>query len=194
MPPYRLPSSVWPVIDKKYRYSEWLFMDLYSSLCPPLSLLFLPFAPQHLIPYPALPPPPTFPAAQVRVPPRQWCILRQLRDHGCSARHRHGADALGVTLHVLYPPLLFQIRARESSHQKGEGQLFSEQHPQLLLGGKRRGLARSPGTHDERPMTMGSYFLDSNKGRNVVPRNELPASSLEESQKHPRQGSWATSG
>lgn len=169
-------------------------MDFYSSLCPPSLCCFSLFLPQHLVPYPALSPPPTFPAVQVRVPPRQWCILCQLRDHGCSARHRHGADALGVTLHVLYPPLLFQIRARESPHQKGEGRLFSEHHPQLLLGGKKGGLARSPGTNDERPVTMGSCFMDSNEGRNVAPRNELPASSLEESQKHPRQGSWATSG
>lgn len=37
-------------------------------------------------------------------------------------------------------------------------------------------------------MTIGGCFLDSKMGRKVASRTELPASSLEESQKHARQG------
>lgn len=112
-------------------------MDFYSSLCPPLAVLFL-FSFTNIssftLSFLCLPP---SPAAQVRLPSRQRSILRQLCDHSCSARHGHGADAPGVTLHILYPPLLFQIRATESPYQKGKGQSFSEHS---LLGGKRRGL------------------------------------------------------
>lgn len=61
----------------------------------------------------------TFPHAQVCVPARQWCLLCQLRDHGSFAWHRHGAVAPGIIIPVHHPPLLLQIRARQSPHQKG---------------------------------------------------------------------------
>lgn len=163
MQPCRLPS----ICGQSLRKMPLFRVAVYGSLF---------FSTLHSL-HRFSPPPPT---SQVRIPSRQRGILCQLRDHSCSAWHRHGANAPGLTLHVLYPPLLFQIGARESPHPKGEGRPFSEPNPRLLVGGERRSLsARSTGTHDERLVAMGSCFLASNKGGNIASRPELPASSLE---------------
>lgn len=170
---------MWPITEKNAIIQSGclrVLILLHSPLSPPL-LSSSPNTSPLILFFHCLRPSPT---SQVRIPSRQRGVLRQLRDHSCSAWHRHGANAPGLTLHVLYPPLLFQIGARESPHPKGEGRPFSEHNPQLLVGGERRNLsARSTGTHDERLVTMGSCFLDSNKGGNIASRPELPASSLE---------------